>query len=190
MGKPWPTKGGESREGNHPISRGQIGDNLARFRVVGGCPPTTSHPIEMGLVASSCPGRFGCERLITQRSRVQIPPPQPSLSAIRGRRFPATSLHFGRRSAWPPDSLSARFEGRSLVTQEVAMGTRKRVGHRTVLLAVALFGSGGVPCASADPVVYFNLSYITGEAAIPVCAGAPRRADAWPCRSGPPDRTA
>jgi hypothetical protein len=46
-----PPRGGESREGKDPISRGQIGDNLAPFRVVGGCPPTTSHPIDTGLVA-------------------------------------------------------------------------------------------------------------------------------------------
>ena len=35
--------------------------------------------------------------LITQRSQVQIPPPQPSQLAARGRPFLATSSHFGRR---------------------------------------------------------------------------------------------
>ena len=74
------TREGRRCEREAATSRGQIGDNLARFRVVGGCPPTTIHPIAMGLVAFCCPGWFGYERLITQRSRVQIPPPQPSLS--------------------------------------------------------------------------------------------------------------
>ena len=67
---------GESRQEKTVSPRGQNGDNLARFRVVGGCPPTTIHPIKMGLAALCCPGRFGDERLITQRSGVQIPPPQ------------------------------------------------------------------------------------------------------------------
>jgi hypothetical protein len=50
--------------------------------------------------------------------------------------------------------------------KEVGMSTWKVIGVRTVLLGVAVLAGGGVPCASADPVVYFNLSYITGEATI------------------------
>jgi hypothetical protein len=49
--------------------------------------------------------------------------------------------------------------------KEVAMGTRKLIGIRTVLLVVVV-SAGGVLCASAEPIVYFNLSYITGDASI------------------------
>jgi hypothetical protein len=61
------------------IPRGQIGDSLARFRVVVGCPPITIHPIEMGLVAFRGSGWYGYERLINPNVAGLDPAPQPQI---------------------------------------------------------------------------------------------------------------
>ena len=96
--------GGESRTREATIPRGQIGDNRARFRVVGGCPPTTDHPIKMGLIVSCCPGSFGCGRLITQRSQVQI---LPTIGTrVNSRSFFAAALGCAMPLRWRIDAVA------------------------------------------------------------------------------------
>ena len=49
---------------------------VGAFRVVRGCPLTTNHPIKTALIVLCGLLFFSWLGLITQRSRVQIPPPQ------------------------------------------------------------------------------------------------------------------
>src|SRR5205807_9288538 len=74
-----------SRSSNHPARNpdsrsGQNRDNLAKCRVVGGCPPTTNYPMKMGLVVSSGLKSFRKKRLLTGGLLVRVQPEEPFFS--------------------------------------------------------------------------------------------------------------
>ena len=80
----------------------------------------------MGSSHPQLPRRNG---LITQRSRVQIPPPQPTLFGPRGRRYPATSCCLRPHSAFPPGRLQRDLQLVAIAFRERTRRT-KRAGRK------------------------------------------------------------
>src|SRR5947209_16245389 len=76
-----------SRSSNHPARNpdsrsGQNRDNLAKCRVIGGCPPTTNYPMKMGLVVSSGLKSFRKKRLLTGGLLVRVQPEEPTSTVM------------------------------------------------------------------------------------------------------------